>query len=371
MSYVAEIASAVKAYERKDKSALRAFQRKWFGENAHQSSDVFAEWLFEHNPHRTPTSSPLWLCQRDGIVVGQQASIPVRLKVGEQECRAAWMIDWRVDPAWRLKGVGPALLARYADSSDVLLGIVVEEAAFRAFSRTGWKTIAHQVLFVRPLDPQACAKGMNAPQLLAKVAPRLIVAGSSRVMAAACRRAESVLLEAVASFDERVDALWQKAKADYPVVTRRDYETLHWRFDAIPMHDYYRRFYLMRQGHVIGYIVIRLESWQDGHVVARVVDYFAERRFVVPLLTLVTDEAREAGAVAVFLDRLDRASDAALWRAGFVRVRASDRFMLKVRPDAAALTEELQKPANWFVTFADSDTDYIAIDEAVGRCALR
>ena len=122
MSYFAEIARSVTRYEPGDKPALRAFQRAYFGATR-QTDERFFEWLFERNPHQESDRPPVWLCKRDGTVVGQQASIPVVLKIDDIEQRAAWLIDWMVHPDWRLKGVAPALLTANTSEYELMLGL--------------------------------------------------------------------------------------------------------------------------------------------------------------------------------------------------------------------------------------------------------
>src|SRR5690606_14971012 len=80
-------------------------------------------------PCRDSRGPTLWLCKRDGIVVGQQASIPVMLKVGDLQYRAAWGMDLMVRTEWRLRGVAPALSAAYEDSAEITLGAAMSEAA--------------------------------------------------------------------------------------------------------------------------------------------------------------------------------------------------------------------------------------------------
>src|SRR5687768_10218169 len=164
MSYLAELARSVKGYDVTEKAALREFQRAWFGPTSRQFDDDFSAWLFEQNPHRNRAASTLWLCKRDGVVVGQQASIPVCLQVGEREYQAAWGIDLMVHADWRLKGIAPALNAVYTQSADVLLGLGLEDPPYRAFLRAGWHDVGTMALFVRPLDPQACSGGLGAPK---------------------------------------------------------------------------------------------------------------------------------------------------------------------------------------------------------------
>ena len=59
-------------------------------QRARQADDAFAEWLFERNPHRDPEGPAIWLCVRDGKVVGQVASVTSDLYVGDTRRRGGW-----------------------------------------------------------------------------------------------------------------------------------------------------------------------------------------------------------------------------------------------------------------------------------------
>jgi hypothetical protein len=293
--------------------------------------------------------------------VGQQASIPVLLKVGETECRAAWNIDWMVHPAWRLKGVAPALFAAFAENTEIMLGLGVEEVPYRSFVRSGWTDMGSISLFVRPLDPRACAKGLNAPQLLTRLAPRAMVRGSARFIGGAAGILARVSLEPVSAFDERVDGVWQRASKERPVLVKRDFAWLSWRFDDGPHRSHYDRYYLLRRGEVMGYVVVRLEAWH-GHVIGRVVDYLAERRWLRPLLALVFAELNAKRAVAVFLEQRDAAADKVLRTMGCLHVRPSHKFMLNVRNRTSPVLAALSQAADWFIMPSDGDYDQVMIE---------
>lgn len=361
MSYAADIARSVVRYDAGHKEALRAFQREQFGEHARQGDDEFFEWLFERNPHRDAAGPSLWLCKRDGIVVGQQASIPVVLKVGDVECRAAWNIDWMVHPAWRLKGVAPALFAAYAQNTEIMLGLGVEEVPYRSFVRSGWTDMGPLSLFVRPLDPQACAKGLNAPRLLARLAPRSVLRGSATVLGRMAGLMAGVSLEPIPAFDARVNAVWEAAGREHVIMVKRDFETLSWRFDDGPHRTHYQRYYLMRRGQVVGYIVVRLESWH-GHVVGRVIDYLAPMRWLRPLLALTFEALNAKGAAAVFVEQRDAHCEKILRSVGCLRVRASHKFMLNLRDRSSPLLGMLAHPGNWFLMPGDGDYDHVMIE---------
>jgi hypothetical protein len=363
VSYLAEIMASVVRYDPgRHKAQLREFQRTYFGANARQGDDAFESWLFLRNPHRDPRGPSFWLSIRDGAVVGQIASIEARLKVGDAHRRGGWMIDWMAHPAWRLKGVAHALFSAYARDTEVMLGLGIEDLAYRTAARAGWKDVGRLTLYVRPLDTAACAAVLNLPAMLGKLAPRALVAGSASLAGKSARALARVRMEPVAVFDERVGALWARAKADYPVLVVRDFAAVRWRFDDGPQRTQYERYYFFRGGEVVGYAVLRMAAWR-GHRVGRVVEYFGERRHLVPMLAQIIEAFAAKGVIAVFFEQCHAGSDRALRALGCLGVRAEHRkrFMIGEREAAAQADPLLYDGSSWFIMPADGDFDHILL----------
>jgi GNAT superfamily N-acetyltransferase len=358
MSYLEKMLRSVAPYEPADKTIVRDFQREYFGEDSRQVDDRFAEWLFSRNPHARGAS--LWVCTRDGVVVGQQGVIPVQLKVDDAEHRAAWLIDLMVRSEWRLKGVAPALFASSTAAVDILLGLGVEDEAYRTIRRGGWNDIGRMTYFARPIDPRACGAGLNAPKLVTQLAPKALFSGTARVAGSLAGSLSRTALDRIESFDERVDAIWADANSDYPVVVKRDFAYVHWRFDDSPQRALYQRYYLVRQGKPVGYAVARLRRWH-GHVAASVVDYFAPCKLVAAMLALVFAELARQNAIAVFVDVVHRGLEPALKALGCLRVRESRRLVYKLPDPQSAIATRLGDRTNWLVTPADADYEHIAI----------
>lgn len=363
MSYSADLKRAVLPYAPSEKSGLRDFQREYFGVDSRQCDDNFFEWLFERNPHRAPGTPVFWLCKRDGVVVGQQASIPVLLQVGDRECRASWGIDLMIRKEWRLRGIGPALSAAYEHSADILLGLGVSAAVHRAYTRAGWADIGRLPFMVRPLDANACAQALESRQWLARLAPGILVRGSARIIGGIVHSLSGCSLQSIDAFDDHVDAVWAASARDYSVLVKRDFTSVRWRFDQFPDCTRYERYYLRHKSRVVGYAVIRIDTWR-GHRVTRLVDYLTERRYLRTLFALLIDAMRARGVIAVFIEQLHAQSTALLRSLGCFRVGGVTQFILKAKNDAAQLSNTLTQAHGWLVTRADSDSDIPAVEPA-------
>lgn len=357
MSYITQMSRAISRYQPEDRPALRAFQAEYFGAHSRQCDDRYSRWLFEKNPYQEPGRPSLWLCKRDGVVLGQQASIPVLLKAGDFEFKAAWGMDLMVRTEWRLKGVAPALSAAYEESADVLLGLAMSEAAHRAFVRRGWTDHGLLPFFVRPLDPHACSQTPHAPRFLARLTPEFAARGSAYAAGALLGALSGMSLAPISAFDERVDSVWAVASGDYPVLVKRDFAYLRWRFDELPGASGYHRYYLVRRGEVVGFIVTRLEPWR-GSMVGRVIDYLAPRAALRPLFALVIRELNSQRAAAVFVEQLHAGVERVLRSVGCFRAPAATRFIFDARGSASRVKGLLGAHDSWYVSPGDSDLDH-------------
>ncbi|NQU75673.1 MAG: GNAT family N-acetyltransferase, partial [Planctomycetes bacterium] len=225
LGYAAKLKEQISRYTTENRSALVEFQREMFGQSARQQLEEHFQWLFELNPFRRDDGAELWLCKKDGRVVGQQAGIPFELTIRSHVFRASWAVDLMVHPQWRLRGVGAALSQTYVESNDIVAGLGISDAAYKAFLRAGWTDLGCIPLYVRPLDVGAMLRGRSSTSHLAQAAATGLRPLVWLVDAACDVRARwsGATLEPVEQFDHRVDELWKAVAPCYPVIARRDY----------------------------------------------------------------------------------------------------------------------------------------------------
>jgi GNAT superfamily N-acetyltransferase len=318
---------------------------------------AWSEWLFDENPFRSPDGRGLWICRRDGRIVGQQAEIAFGLRAGGETLRATAAIELMVDPAWRLRGVGPALSETQRDGSRIVCGLAISDDGYRMYQRAGWTDLGVLDRYILVLR-NVVAPGGSAPGALTRVATASAAAGAASL---ARLRTVPTRLEAIDSFDERADALWEEVAPSYPALPCRDAESLRWRLDRSPHAASYRRFYVLQRDRPVGYFVVRNSRWR-GAPMLQVMDYFAAPKWVGAVLAhCVTMAKREGDALVQVLTRNRRAHRRIL-SLGFVRSerRVPVRFMIWIDDDdpvRAILTE----PDNWLITDADGDRQFAAV----------
>ncbi len=352
------LVQAVRRYRPEDREALRRFQGRFFGAQALQLDAVRVRWLHEANPWMDAAGPELWLWEQGGIV-GQQAGIVHRLKIGSEEVRASWAVDLMVDPAWRLRGVGPALSERHARSHPVAIGLGATPELYPSLVRAGWTDLGdvpQRIRMLRLRELRSWWRGRPVRGWLARCCMPTLAWGADR-WGDVSRRGDRMRLEGIAAFDERADAVWRLVAPEHVVLAYRDAAALRWRFDLSPDAPLYRRFLLLQDGIAAGYLVLRDGTMLEAPVIF-VVDYLCPLRLMDAMLALLSAACREMGAGAIVCNALHQRAAPAFRRAGFYTVHWEERQLLwKTQPGLARLHPLLRARTNWFVTRADSDWD--------------
>jgi hypothetical protein len=327
-------------------------------------------WLYEKNPCLGDDGPGPWICRRKGAIVGQQGEVPFDLQLGPEVHRASWAVDLEVDEGWRLKGVGPALIATLLEARPIVCSLDLSDEGYAAFKGAGAFDLGTVGVYRRPLDPRRVVRMAGVPAIVQRLAP--VVAPVARLLdgaLAASVRLRGAKLVAIDRFDERVDDVWDAAHPFYGALARRDLAALAWRIDERADRDRLLRYYLVRRGRTLGYVVLRPSASADERTVV-VVDYLAPPRWVAPLLLLAGRAAhREHGAVAMSVKTRNVQADRSLRLAGFVNRRMGHdhdrRFMVNTldegeRAVPAEVVARLHDTDGWFVTGTDSNLEFAA-----------
>jgi GNAT superfamily N-acetyltransferase len=302
------------------------------------------------------------LCRREDRIVGQQGGIPVALKADGRIVDASWAIDLMVDPAWRLRGVAPALFEAYAADHEALLALGLTDVAYRNFKRAGWQDLGTLSFYVRILDPRAGLEVTGRNSMAMRLAAR---AGQPALHAANAAIGQipavfgGVRSRRIDHFDDTMDHLWAKASPAYPAIAVRDAAALTWRFDQNPMARDYHRVLLEKNGEPCGYFVLSLRR-RNGHLVAILLDFLATPRDLKFVLAAAVDHGRSLGVAVLYTWMLNDWAERSLKWLGFVRVTGQEASARSIRfmalpPAGSGLADILGNRSNWFVTYADSD----------------
>jgi GNAT superfamily N-acetyltransferase len=341
--------------------AVDAFQRAHFPSNSRQVTPANRTWLFGQNPHAGEAGPAFWICRRDGRIVGQQSEVPAELKVGDAQRTASWAIDLMVDPAWRLRGVGPALVDTVLAHRPIVGVLYASEHGLPAFLKAGCVDLGPMPVYRRPLDPKRALQMPRVPAALRRLAPVLAAAlRLADAVAAAATRLAGARLVPVDAFDERSDQVWEATAPAYPVLARRDLAALRWKIDQRPDRGQLSCYYLERRGRPIGYVVVR-PTLSSGVRTAVVVDYLAPPRWVATLLLAAGRAAAADGAAAMSVRTRNRWADRSLRWAGFLRRSAEGEYpihhLMHCADGDEAVAAQVLDADSWFLTAGDGDLE--------------
>ena len=328
-----------------------------FGQKAADDSRARWRWQYEENPNCPPQGPEIWVAKEGENVLGQYATMPVRLKVLDRILRASWGMDVMVGPNLQRKGVGSRLFLYWDQQVEASLGLGLSVSSYTLFKKLDWEDVGPVPCFTAVVDAGALLKrrfGVAGQALapLAKLAlwllfPRRTTRGRDRVEVST----------APASFGPDYDALWQRVAPAYDFITERNASYLEWKFRKVPHVDY-DVFEARKDGALSGYVVMRATE-RNGVKLALVVDLLAEpddKETIGALLDQAWSWAREHGAARLQTFTFDRRLQARLASKGFIRTTSPMQFCIRIHSDHV---DELffRDTSRWHVSFGDSDQD--------------
>ena len=336
----------------RDAEELFRLYEEVFGRPLTESSRRRWSWQYEENPAAGEVPS-IWVARDDGRVLGQYASMPVRLWWGGREVRSSWGMDVFLQPAARGRGIGARLFDTWARSVDVALGMGLTPSSYGLFQKLRYHDVGPVPFFVSVLDPRAVA-GRKLGAAGAVAAPLLALAWRLRHPSRPLAD-PSVAVASGAGFTVEHDALWDGAGRTWAMCVARDRAYLEWKYARCPTRAYAVD-EARRDGSLVGFAVSRHEEYR-GLRIGWVVDCFAARGDDAArdaLLAAVLGRFRAAGVARAQAFAMSAPLQAALRRLGFRRGRSPMQFCVNANvPSDGVFTDR----GGWHVVFGDSDMD--------------
>jgi len=324
-----------------------------FGQPLTEASRSRWQWQYLDNPC-APGSPEIWVAREDGRLLGQYASMPVRLWWGQREVRSSWGMDVFVAAEARGKGLGAQLFTAWADHVDVALGLGLTPSSYGLFKKLRYHDVGPVPFFVKVLDARAVARRRLGPRAGALAGPVLGAALRLRHPERS-REAADVTVVASRGFGDEHDALWERARGSYAMCVRRDRAYLDWKYARCP-HRRYEVHEARREGRLDGFAVSRHEDHR-GIRLGWIVDLFAaesDHDARDALLGAVLDGFRRAGVARAQAFAMNAEMAADLRRRGFFARTSPMQFCVRARVESA---DVLARPQRWHVVFGDSDMD--------------
>lgn len=325
-----------------------------FGQETTEASRRRWRWQYLDNPHTAGAPPVIWVAREDGRLLGQYASMPVRLWWAGREVDASWGMDVFVRAEARGKGVGIRLFTAWSDNVEVALGLGLTPSSYGLFQKLRYDDVGPVPFFLRPLDPRALLRRRVGP-VLGDAAGLALAAGLAVARPERRRAHAGIEVRRVEEFSPQADALWEQARAGYGMCVRRDHGYLQWKYARCP-HKAYTLHEAWGQGALAGWAVSRHEDYR-GVRLGWIVDVFTraeDEDARDALLGAVLDGFRAAGVHRAQAFAMHGPLGAALRARGFLQRRSPMQFCVRARVPSG---DVLQHRDRWHVVFGDSDMD--------------
>ena len=332
-----------------DRSAVDALYARVFGSDAAAAYRSRWEWLYARNPNLRDGAPLIWLAREGEMIVGQYATMPVKLSVNGQEIDAAWGMDVMIAPEGQRKGLGRILFETWDGNVGAAIGLSLTDASNALFEKMNWPLIGRVPRLAKPLSPAVLDDWGGPDRLRGK-----LVLQWRRLMATlvAPRRVREIT-----HFDDSFTRLWERVAPRFAFAARRDATYLNWKYLQTP-HVKYSVAALMRNADAAGYVVIR-HVQEPRWKVTLLVDFLADPADTNALTTLlrwVDRQALRAGSDVVRVLTTNAAFGATLRASGYRAGKATMRFVAKINAVPVA-PSYYQSTDRWHITLGDSDAD--------------
>jgi GNAT superfamily N-acetyltransferase len=343
----------VDRYRPDDRRAVEALYRRVFGHDAAEASRLRWDWQYRRNPNNPEQEPEIWIAREGTAIVGQYATMPVKLRVSGAEVRGSWGMDVMVAPERQRQGLGEVLFRTWDRNVGASLGLGLSESSHRLFQKLRWPEVGPLPCFVKPLTRRAFRRP-NWPVLLNRLVsavtlPIVLIVARSRPLGAEVRM--------IQRFDDSFTELWDSVAPKLDFAVHRDAAYLNWKYVTAP-HVRYSIASLRRNDRNVGYAVYRHLHEPRGRVTL-LVDFLTDPEDEAGFATLlrwVDREARQADSDKIRTFAMHAAFKKALRRAGYFPVKSTIEFVAKV--NAVELPPAFYDDTDrWHVTLGDSDQD--------------
>jgi predicted N-acetyltransferase YhbS len=343
----------INRYRPEDKRAVEGLYRRVFGNDAAEASRLRWDWQYRRNPNNPGQEPEIWIAREGTAIVGQYATMPVKLELRGQEVQASWGMDVMVAPERQRQGLGEVLFRTWDRNVGASLGLGLSDSSYRLFQKLRWPDVGPVPCLVKPLTRRALRRP-NWPVPINRLVSAITLPIIKIVARTSPLRAEVRLIQ---RFDDSFTALWDELAPKFGLAVRRDAAYLNWKFVSAP-HVRYSIAVLRRDNRNIGYAVYRHLHEPRGRVTL-LVDFLTDPDDETALQTLlqwIDREAMQADSDKIRTFASNAAFRRVLRRSGYFQVKSTMEFVVKINAIDVdpAFYENVD---SWHVTVGDSDQD--------------
>jgi len=336
-----------------DIKPIHALYRRVFGADAAAAHQLRWDWQYRRNPCTPPDGPLTWIAREGPTVVGQHATMPVRLWVTGREVLGAWATDVMVAPERQRQGLGDVLVRTWEQHVGAALGLGHSQSSAALLSKQGWPSVGPVPVMVKPLTRRALRRP-SWPLWMNRFVSAVTLPFVRIIARARPLRAEVVPFR---RFGDEFTELWDRLAPKFDFAVRRDAPYLNWKF-LEPPHVRYSMVALKRADALLGYAVYRHLHEPRGRVTL-LVDFLVDpddELGVKTLLRWIDREARAADTDKIRTVCMHEGYRRIMKRSGYFQVRSTLEFTARVKafdPPVGFYANT----AHWHVTLGDADQD--------------
>src|SRR5205085_4068037 len=214
----------VDRYRPDDKRHVEALYRRVFGTDMAEASRLRWDWQYRRNPNNPGGEPEIWIAREGPAIVGQYATMPVRLSIRGREVKGSWGMDVMVAPERQRRGLGEVLFRTWDRNVGASLGLGLSDASYQLFQKLHWPDVGPVPCLVKPLSRRAFRHPrwpVAINRLISAVTwPVVLVVSRTRPL-----RAEVRLIQ---RFDESFTQSWETLAPKFDLAVRRDAAYLNW-----------------------------------------------------------------------------------------------------------------------------------------------
>ncbi|HEX8654756.1 MAG TPA: GNAT family N-acetyltransferase [Allosphingosinicella sp.] len=295
------------------------------------------EWKLRDGPGGTGAVA---VATAGGEIIGVNAFMPSRFRIGERTGRAYQSMDTIVTPAARGKGVFGRLINCFYDEgeADLLYGFPNANSSPGFFGKLGWAHFGSVPMLFRPLRSGYFLKRVS--RFLPDLPIPMLARGAEN-------------FERALGFDERATGAWRRFSSDIGCAVERDAAFLNWRLRDNPS----ERYDILQAED--GSFVAHALSDKHGGRIGYVMEAIGGPATLPGLIAAALRELQASRADAALAWCLPGSPNYAAYRkAGFYPLPEPLRpivinFGARALAAPAAAVENVR---GWYISYLDSDT---------------
>ncbi len=324
-------------------------------------------WVWQHK--QNPAGEAIIIVgdnEKEQGIVGHVCFMPLRIKIRDEDCLAAVIVDIMVHPDYRGHGLYGQLrleAIKIAQQNNILFtsSFPNEISSRIRFRIPGSKTIFKKTpLWIKPFQVENIVTMYFKKNNMLNPLLVVITKGITRITDRSRNYQIRTQVREVKEIDDRFDILWEKGSSLHRIMMVRDKAFLDWRYIKKPDAEY--TIYISEQSNqLLGYVVLRIIE-DNGLKTGWIADILTSAKNSLAAMDLIAKAIHHCKAMGV--DMIMCVMPPKAYLAPTLRKHGfsySYKLLRKLNPIRIApiLPKHpeviLVNPSNWYLTRGDSD----------------